>query len=305
MNHRPVFVGPLLHLGTLPHFRGLPAPQLAVVAHEMEEVVLERGSQLIQAGEPADAMYMILDGFVALGPDGRAGRVGPGGVLGFLESLSDAEAPVSAYADTDVVALRLDTDTLRGLCEQSFAVLGTLLEYLARRAMDSGPALIACVAGDATKWPVGEKTRLDRVGRILALHRAPLFPSFGMDGLAELSDQMEEVRLEAGAVLWEAGQMPGGFYLVCEGSVSMFGPGNGEAWVGQGSVPGLIASLAREPAPTSVRAVERCTLLRAGTEHLLDVLEDHFEMSFGLLGRLAASLLAEETRGVPQRPPSP
>ncbi len=296
MSGQPVFVGPLIHLRTLPHFEGVPQTQLSTIAHESAEALLRRGSVLFESGEPATSIYMMMDGFVEVGGPGPSSMVGPGGVVGFLESLAGAAAIRQVRAETDLVALRLDIDALRTICEQSFSVLGALLQYVARCTADSLPALMASVAGRPEAWAADEELRLDRVGRILALNRSPIFPSSGMDALAELAGQLQTLHLERGTALWEAGEVPRGFYLICRGSVEVAGGGDAPRTVGQGGVPGLVSSLADQPARAGARAAEDSIVLYAGVETLLDVFEDHFEMAFGFLGLMAANVMQAEAK---------
>ena len=290
MNDGPLYVGPLIHLRTLPAFEGLSHTQLRDLAYEVEEVLLPRGSTLIQRGEPADAMYLIVDGKVQAGPE----AVGPGGVVGFLDMLAPGPTPTGARADTDVVALRLETDALRDVSEQNFWVLGALLTHVADRIASDRGALDRATRGAAvpTKSKPGA---LDRVGRILSLYRASAFSPDAMDALAELAGHVEEVRIEAGEALWEPGEVATEFFVVCSGRVASPADSRGGATeLGPGSVLGLVEMLAEREHAYEVTAAEATVLLRVGSDPFMDVLEDHFEMAFGLLAWLAGHLRGAE-----------
>jgi CRP-like cAMP-binding protein len=256
------------------------------LAYEAQEIVVPRGGVLVRRGEPSSAMYLLVDGTVA----SREGRVGPGDTVGFLEALAYAPAPEEAVAETPVVAFRVETDALREVCEQNFAVLSALLGYVAERAQNHRPALLESIATGARSLTIDGP--LDRVARIVALHRSPAVPSRNMDALAELAGHLEEVRVDEGDRLWSAGDEADGFYLVCSGGVLLEGGswGAGEQ-LGPGSVPGMVSMLAGRPHHYDAVGAAPSVLLRAHTEAFLDVIEDHFEMAFGILGRLARILL--------------
>lgn len=287
MNGSPLYVGPFLHLRTLPAFEDLTNAQLRDLAYEAQEVLVPRGSHLIRRGELGVAMYLIVDGFV---DTGQQSVVGPGGVVGFLDAMAPSPAPVGATADTDVVAFRLETDALREVCEQNFAVLGALLRYVADRALDDRHALMRSIVGRSTQALSVDRS-LDRVARMVALYRSPAFPSRNMDALAELAGHLEEVRMEPGDELWRPGDEDG-FYLVCSGGIRLGGgPWRAGDQLGPGAVPGIVATLAGRPYEYEAVASEPSLLLHVRPEPFMDVIEDHFEMAFEMLGRMARNLL--------------
>jgi CRP-like cAMP-binding protein len=288
MSSRPLYVGPFLHLRTLPPFAGLSPSQLRELAYEAQEVMLPRGSQLLQEGEPGGAMYLIVDGFVDIG---QGEDVGPGGVVGYLDVLTAESALAGAVATTDVVALQVESDALRDVCEQSFAVLGAILKHVADRVVDDREALLRSIAGrGATELPVDKP--LDRVGRITALHRAPAFPTRHMDALAELAGHVQECHAEAGDPLWQLGEAARGCFLIAAGAVDLTDPMTGATvQFGAGAVPGLVETLAGRRHAYLAIAARPTVMLRMDVEPFMDVIEDHFEMAFGLLGWLARHLI--------------
>jgi CRP-like cAMP-binding protein len=301
MTSSPLYVAPFLHLRTLPPFAGLRPSQLRELAYEAQEVVLPRGSELIAAGEPGGAMYLIVDGFVEV-----AGHddVGPGGVVGFLDVLTSDSALARAVASTDVVALRVESDALRDVCEQNFSVLGAILTHVADLVAEDREALLRSIAGRGASELPSDRP-LDRVGRITAFHRAPSFPTRHMDALSELAGHVEEVRVMPGDPLWEVGAEALRFYVVTAGAVDLLDPVSGaRLQFGAGSVPGLVETLAGRPHAYRANAAQSTVVLRVDAEPFTDVIEDHFEMAFGLLGWLARHLIesrlgrsAEESRG--------
>ena len=279
---------PIMHLRSLGVFEALRSTDLDELGAEAQEVVIPGGQRLIRRGERAEAIHVVLDGLVEIGPDVVVGR---GGVVGLLEVLAAVPAPVGAVAATDVIALRIEADALRRACESAFPVLDALLAHVADRVLDERHPLLRSIVGRGAR-PMPADRPLGRVGRIVALHRSPVFPSSSMDALAELAALVEERRLEPGDPLWQAGQPPFGFYLIASGDVHLGGgPWRAGDHLGSGSVPGLMATLSGRPYEYEATASEPSVLLYVRAEPFMDVLEDHFEMAFEMLGRFARNLL--------------
>lgn len=293
MASRSLFVGPLLHLRTLPAFEALSPLHLTLLAQEVEEVVVERGMVLLDPDQPAQDLHVVVDGLVDLRRGSVQGSVGPGEAVGFMELLAQGPSGTEARAQVDTVALRLDGDALREVCERHFALLDALMANVARRVTESPEALRGAVQGDPSAWSHDLRRPLDRVGRMLALYRSPVFPSTSMDALSELAGHLEEVEMRAGDPLWRVGDPADSFFIVCSGTVQYLSRAGG--WsvdVGRGGVPGLPGTMARTHRSVEAEAVDTVVALRMGIEPFLDILEDHFEMAYELLGRLAGCVLA-------------
>jgi CRP-like cAMP-binding protein len=290
VNHRPLLVRPLIHLGTLDPFRALSTQQLGAIAMETEEVVFEADTWLFTKGEPVRAMCMILDGLVERVHTRGTTTVGAGGLVGFPEVLATGLATHGVRARGDVIALRLATDELRDLCEHNYAILASLLTHVAASVSSDLGALTRVVAGSRTEFPPLPSGVLDRVGRMVALHRAPAFPSGSMDALSELAGHLRQVSLEPGEVLWEPGDPADQFALVSRGSLELSREGAPDIRVTQGGVPGLAETLADGRYAHRARTLDGATVLAVDSDPFMDVVEDHFEMGFSLLGWLARQL---------------
>ena len=297
MSTRPLFVGPLLHLRTLPALEGLAPSYLTALAQETEEVLLPRGFPMLTRGSLAQELHVVVDGAVTLRRGDRTTSAGPGDVVGFLELLSQEASETEAIVEVDTVALKLDADGLREACERHFAILISLVSSIARQIAQDPVALRAVVQGGGPQGGAPVRGELDRVGRMVALHRSPALPSASMDALAELAGNLREVRFTVGDALWRVGDPADGFYLVCDGLVRYTNPAAG--WsvdVGPGGVPGLPGTLAGTRRVVAASAVTDVVALRVDTEPFLDVLEDHFHMAFHFLGRLARCVLGAQDR---------
>ncbi|HKE43756.1 MAG TPA: patatin-like phospholipase family protein [Steroidobacteraceae bacterium] len=97
-------------LGTLQLFRGLDASILAAIASEIEWFSLPGGASLFEAGDPPDALYMVISGCLgafARTPDGHTrlvGRVMAGETVGEMALVSGKPRTASVHAlrDTEI-----------------------------------------------------------------------------------------------------------------------------------------------------------------------------------------------------------
>lgn len=287
-------VVPLLHLRTLAFLRELPAYQLTALAREAEELVVPRGTVLRSEREPAQNVYVILEGTAEARRGESVRRLGPGDEEGLLDVLAGEAAGTRVRAETDSVVLCVDGEALRTQSERYAALLLQLLGEVARRLEKRPSALLAALAGPSEPRPLGPE--LDRVGRLLALHRVPIFPSENMDALAELAGPRSELEIPAGEALWGPGSPARACYVLCRGAVRIMGETGEEIGVlRQGSVPGLTQVL-RGGAYGPLRAEADLPVVALSLERevFLDVVEDDFELGWSLLAGLASHVLSAD-----------
>ena len=297
---QPLYVGPLLHLRTLRALEELSASQLYDLAYECEEVVLERDAELVRVGEAPQAMYLIVDGFATAGPRGEV--VGPGGVVGFFEVLSAGAARFPAVAKTEIVALRIESDALRDVCEQSFPLLSALIAYVAGRIARDGETLTRVMEGRSVPAPALAETELGRVGRILVLQRAPALTGRHVDALAELAGTALSIVVAAGEAL-SGGTGPGNrLFVVSSGGLDVTNGSGVRVAVGAGATMGLVEVLSGRDQAWQAIASEDSVLLQIEAETFIDVLEDHFEMAFDLLSWLTRQLVSTSDRNIASTP---
>lgn len=291
MKERTERLSPLLQLRTLPALTGIPSNQLRVLARETEEVTVRAGNQLRRSSESAEAMHIVTSGRFRVTRGERAWTVGPGEEIGFLEVVAGEVAGAEVVAETDCSALCIDGDALRNASERYAPILIRLLEEVARRVVGRPDVLLSAIRGPADQPGTGPG--LDRVGRILALHRASAFPSGSMDALAELAGLGGERGFRAGEPLWKTGSPAASAFVICSGQADYLDKGTPVGRMGPGSVPGLPLLLAGGIRALEAIAVTDMVTLEIHREVLLDVLEDHFEMAWGIMASFAGHLLAD------------
>jgi len=284
-------VGPLIHLRTLEPFRTLSPAQLTLLTLEAEEVGFTADSWLVRPDDTIDSMFMVVDGFVRLVAGGRSRTVGPWSLVGYPELLLRDSAGLGIHAETDVVAIRLETDALRELCERNFGILSALLGDMGDRLAAHVDRLERSISAEGAPIRGPYQGPLDRVGRMVALQRARLLPSESMDALAELADRVDSIELLAGDRLHEMGATATDFHVVCAGAVELRAPGRPVLLLGAGATPGLPETLGSVGYVHEVVASGDGTVLRVALDPFMDVLEDHFELGYSILGLLAEDVV--------------
>lgn len=112
---------------------------VATVTKELQTVDFARGCTVFSEGEPADRLYIIISGKVKIGqrsPDGHdhlLAIMGPPDMFGELSVFDPAPRTASATTLTEVSAVSLDSDKLRGWMVDRPEVAYQLLRLLARR----------------------------------------------------------------------------------------------------------------------------------------------------------------------------
>ena len=114
-------------------FTQLPGELLEPIMARGEERSYDDGELLMQRGERADALYLVLDGHIRVERPGRLTRMGPGDVVGEVEVLSGGPRTASIYAEGPVTALRLPREALIVALEDDSRAAMALIEVLASR----------------------------------------------------------------------------------------------------------------------------------------------------------------------------
>lgn len=122
-----------------PLFSALDAEGAAALRASMTQVRASKGDAIFSEGDPADRMYVIIEGKVTLGQTSSDGResllavLGPGEMFGELSLFDPGQRASTATALTDVTALALGNEQLRPWLSGRPEVAAALLQALARR----------------------------------------------------------------------------------------------------------------------------------------------------------------------------
>src|SRR5205814_1686434 len=92
-------------------FAAIPAEDVAAIATATEEVSFEEGEVIFAAGDPGDALYLVVEGKVKIAAGDRTlAELGTREVFGEMAILDPGPRSASAVATAPVVTVRLSQD---------------------------------------------------------------------------------------------------------------------------------------------------------------------------------------------------
>ena len=204
-------------LASTPLFAGLPSEALEALVAELELVPLPAGEVLFREGDPGDALYVVVEGEVAVLAEGpprvEMARLGPSAFIGEVALMTDQPRSATVTAVIDTELLRIDRQTLSTVLASHGEVLNALLRFVRDRLVD--------------RW-----TRT-----------SPLFRPFGDEERAELAARFKFLDIEANTKLIDAGSKPDGLYIVLAGTFEVRRAGSPVAQLGPGELIGETALL--------------------------------------------------------------
>jgi CRP-like cAMP-binding protein len=127
----------LYYFDQLKLFDDLTPVQNAIVRQLFFPVEECSGSMLFNQGDPANYLYIVVNGEVLIqykpddGPILTVARIKPEGVVGWSAALGSPNYTSSAICSTDCQLLRISSEDLRGLCERYPETGALVLERLA------------------------------------------------------------------------------------------------------------------------------------------------------------------------------
>jgi len=120
-------------------FQGIEPSAVSALTKQLRQVDFPRGHTLFVEGQPGDRLYIVVSGKVKIGrrsPDGRENLLtimGPWDVFGELSILDPGPRTSTAITITDLCAVSIDREALRGSMVERPEISERLLRVLARR----------------------------------------------------------------------------------------------------------------------------------------------------------------------------
>ncbi len=196
-------------LAATPLFAGLPREALESLVEHLTLVPLEAGVALFHEGDPGDALYVVVEGEVAVQAEGpplvEMARLGPGAFIGEVALMTDQPRSATVTATQTSELLRIDRHTLSRVLANHGDVLVAVLRFVRERLVD--------------RW----------------MRTSPLFRPFDDQQRNELAARFQFLEIESGTVILSAGTKPDGLYIVLAGqylvrrgsaTVATLGPGD-------------------------------------------------------------------------------
>jgi CRP-like cAMP-binding protein len=295
---RSVGVERLLFLRSLSIARH-EGPEAVKIAAAMRDVHFARGRELFAIGDASGEVFFLVKGSVQMTAPGTPPWVfvAPA-VVGALDSFAGRPRTRRGVATSETHALVLSHGDWLAVLEEhtDFAreVLLGLARMLGRMCLavpgDGGFRGAPARAGGSAPRALG------LFDRTVALRRLPLFSAAGVEATVRLAGLAEEIALAPGDVLFREGDPCDALDVVVGGVIeaaraappleAAFGPG---AIVGGASVIALSTQPFGAHAPLGAHARdEGATVLRMRKDDVLDVMEDHFELTRAMLSAINA-----------------
>ena len=191
--------------------------QRRTIARHAQIAELPAGAELVREGEPGDALFVIVEGEVAVQAEGpprvEMARLGAGSFIGEVALMTDQPRSATVSAIGDAELLRIDRQTLSHVLANHGEVLAAVLRFVRDRLVD--------------RW-----TRT-----------SPLFRPFDVGERAQLAARFKFLEIDAGSKLLEAGARPDGLYIVLAGQFTVQRNGAQVATLGPGELIGETALL--------------------------------------------------------------
>ena len=196
-------------LAATPLFSGLSQEALESLVAELQLIQLARGEVLFHEGDPGDALYVIVEGEVAVQAEGpprvEMARLGPGSFIGEVALMTDQPRSATVTSVDTAELLRIDRSTLKRVLAAHGEVLTSVLRFVRDRLVD--------------RW-----TRT-----------SPLFRPFDANERSALASKFKFLEIDTNSTLLSAGARPDGLYIVLAGhfavrrgtkQLAMLGPGD-------------------------------------------------------------------------------
>jgi CRP-like cAMP-binding protein len=213
-------------------FADVPRDALADIAREAERVAFPDRAAILTAGEPADALLVIVEGRALVRIAGRSPiEVCEGDVLGETTIIGGAVRTANVFARGAFVALRVGKAALDRIVAKHPPVEDVLFGLLARRLVAD------------------------------ALDTSPLFAPFDPPTRAEIARAFEVRRARPGTMVQEKGKKGDGLYLLLSGTMAVL-DGDAARPLPYGSLVGYETLVTRAPADHSVIVPGEAVLLR-------------------------------------------
>jgi len=123
-------------LAQVPVFVPLEPAELESLSHECERLAFGRGERVVQQGDPGDALYVVLEGTVAVtvktddNAEREVARLGRGEFFGEMALLTGEARNASATAVDDLSVLVIHKDSLQTVLQNRPALLQEMAEFV-------------------------------------------------------------------------------------------------------------------------------------------------------------------------------
>ncbi|NLT43819.1 MAG: cyclic nucleotide-binding domain-containing protein [Anaerolineae bacterium] len=136
-------------LGNLPLFSGMTAADRSFIEERLEEISVKPGMILASAGQRADRLYIVAQGWIRLLTAGgqEIARTGPGSIVGEMDAFRGEDYSVEVEAVTQVHGWSLSMEAVREMVAQSPGAILALDQVLGFRSPAAAEGFADWLAG--------------------------------------------------------------------------------------------------------------------------------------------------------------
>lgn len=188
---RAIGTAALRALAATPLFADLPGQALEALVENLAIVPLLRGEVLFREGDTGDALYVIVEGEVAVQAEGpprvEMARLGPGSFIGEIALMTDQPRSATVTGTMPSELLRIDRATLASVLADHGDVMRAVLRFVRERLVD--------------RW----------------MRTSPLFRPLTDEQRSQLATRFSFLEIEPGTKLITSGARPDGLYIILAG----------------------------------------------------------------------------------------
>lgn len=278
-----------------PGFARLGPVDAVALSALAEERLVPRGTALVRPGRVEQACF-IVDGALRVTARGQTRLAGAREAVGVLELLAEDPDGLEAIAESDVRALSISRDAFMDFLADSFTAAQETLRALARRVVELART------GPIFTWPSSPAPRMARptgplgyADKLLCVHGALRHAPRKLAATAELARITVERRYQPGELLWRAGDSSDSGAIVVSGEIECTPDGGAASFrFGPGVPVGGLEALARVPRWYHAVAASELVTLELLRDDMMDIFEDHMDLTVDLMKSMATLLLRFE-----------
>jgi CRP-like cAMP-binding protein len=289
----------LLVLRSIDLFAGLDDRALLLLSEHARTARYRARETISEPDQPADAVYVVTAGEVALRRDERELTFGAGSAFGAMALL--ARKPLGlARAIGETRTLEIPAAVFEAALDESFSVLRGALRVAGAAVLNARSNLPADPQTQS-EIDVGTFHEQPRslVERLIELRAGP-FGYMNLDALVDLARHMHEERVPAGQALWSVGDASTHAFHVDYGRVRCTAGDGRYVDVGRGFTIGVLDIWGSEGRVYEARAESDLIGFRVDFEDFLALLETHVEVGIDILRGFAQSLLEHRESKPPE-----
>jgi len=288
-----------LILKSLPGFSALSGAELATLAAFVTERVFRKGETMLEPGQPAMSIFLVIDGEVEMFLDGLSiGTYTSRTSVGAVPALARDPRGAHAIARSDVFALELDAEEMDELFEDNHNLIVGVLGALARtlRELQEKQGGVAMPGKVYPDYPAPRGLTL--VDKMFVLRATDNFKEVSIEALSEIAESAHEVYYEQGKSIWRRGAPASHSLMIVSGCVIARPPGGEPQPFTSRWIVGGLDDLGNLPRWYDLHAETDTVALKLSSTHLFDLFEDYPEMGLKMLRGFAQGALSLQERAL-------